>query len=327
MLPGDTRTFGQITVRAVPSYNIVKTNHPKSKNWLGYIVECGLIRIYAAGDTEQIPEMKNLGDISVAFLPIDGIYTMNTVEAAAAADDIQPDIAIPYHFNAPVNPQDFASRTSCPSRVLAVGQTISSEGWLQDFPLIGYWPLDEAAGSVAHDIASGNTGQVKGSAVWQPDIGRVKGTCQFDGTDDHIDAPKVLNPNSGPFSVFAWVKGTRANSVVISQADGTGSGRAWLACNDTGKLETRLTDGSAAVLTSDVVITDDSWHPIGIVWDGSIRHLYADGIEVAQDAMPIGKLLSADGHLYIGAGKSLAPSSRWLGMIDEVEIFNTAVIP
>jgi L-ascorbate metabolism protein UlaG (beta-lactamase superfamily) len=323
ILPGQTLSFGNLSVTGVPTNN---SNHPRSKNWLGFIIEVGLVRIYVAGDTSRIAEMKTLGDISVAFLPIDGNYNMGPAEAALAAGDIQPDLAIPYHwFNA--NPQTFASLAPCPTRVLTAGQTIASEDWMANPPLIGHWPLDESSGTVAHDLASGNTGLVSGAPVWQPTAGRVNGACLFDGLDDYIDLPMIFNPSSGPFSAFAWVKGVRPTSVVIAQTDGTGTGRIWLSCDDAGNLLTRLTDGTAALLTAPVAITDDAWHLVGVVWDGSRRHLYADGIEVAADTLQLGKLNSSNGRLYIGAGKTLSASTRWLGAIDEVEIYNKALSP
>ncbi|NLH18329.1 MAG: hypothetical protein GX455_17275 [Phycisphaerae bacterium] len=326
--PGQTLTFGPAIITAVPSYNIVKTNHPKSKNWLGFIVESGLVRIYAAGDTERIPEMKTLGNISVAFLPIDGTYTMNTIEAAAAAGDIDPDLAVPYHIRT-ANPQDFVSRTSCPSRALAVGQTIASEDWMANPSLIGHWPLDESDGTLAHDLASGNTGTVNGSAVWQPLDGRIGGACLYDGLNDYLDLPMILNPSSGPFSAFVWVRGTRPGAFILVQNDGSGAGRGWLVTDAAGKLFTRLSDTpSTQPLTADFVVTDGDWHLVGVVWDGSFRRLYADGVEVAADSVPLGKLLSSDGRMNLGAGKTPPQQfSLWVGSTDDLRIWNRALLP
>lgn len=73
-----------------------------------------------------------------------------------------------------------------------------------------------------------------------------------------------------------------------------------------GNLSTRLNDGAptTAPLTADCVITDGAWHRVGVVWDGSRRHLYADGIEVAVDAAPLGPLLSATESRLFG--------TRWM---------------
>ena len=87
--------------------------------------------------------------------------------------------------------------------------------------LIGHWPLDESSGSVAHDLASGNTGQVSGAAVWQPSAGRVNGACQFDGLNDYIDLPTILIPPSAP-SVPSSGHGEPDPAVfILTQTNGT----------------------------------------------------------------------------------------------------------
>ncbi|HUV63465.1 MAG TPA: MBL fold metallo-hydrolase, partial [Sedimentisphaerales bacterium] len=73
----------------VAAYNINKTNHPKSRNWVGYMIELGGKRVYVAGDTDLIDEMKSLGDIDVAILPAGGTYTMTASEAAQATQYIK----------------------------------------------------------------------------------------------------------------------------------------------------------------------------------------------------------------------------------------------
>ena len=97
--PGETTNIGEIAVKAVPAYNIKKAKfHPKSKNYLGYVVTIGGIRVYHAGDTERIPEMKEF-QCDIACLPLGQNYTMNSVqEAADAALDVKARIAIPIHY-------------------------------------------------------------------------------------------------------------------------------------------------------------------------------------------------------------------------------------
>jgi L-ascorbate metabolism protein UlaG (beta-lactamase superfamily) len=97
--PGDKQAFGELGVEAVPAYNIKKaTNHPKAKAYCGFILSAGGIRLYFAGDTERIPEMKDFA-CDVAFLPLGQTYTMNSVaEAAQAAIDVGAKMAVPIHF-------------------------------------------------------------------------------------------------------------------------------------------------------------------------------------------------------------------------------------
>jgi L-ascorbate metabolism protein UlaG (beta-lactamase superfamily) len=97
--PGEITNIGKIAVKAVPAYNIKKAKyHPKSKNYLGYVLNIGGIRIYHAGDTERIPEMKKF-QCDIACLPLGQTYTMSSVqEAADAALDVKARIAIPIHY-------------------------------------------------------------------------------------------------------------------------------------------------------------------------------------------------------------------------------------
>ncbi len=97
--PDEQTEINGIKIEAVPAYNVVKTKfHPKSNEWLGYILTIDGVRIYHAGDTERIPEMKNF-KTDIAIMPLGQTYTMNSVkEAAEAALDTKAQIAIPMHF-------------------------------------------------------------------------------------------------------------------------------------------------------------------------------------------------------------------------------------
>jgi hypothetical protein len=78
-------------------------------------------------------------------------------------------------------------------------------------------------------------------------------------------------------------------------------------------------------LVSEFLITDGEWHHIGFVWDGSYRALYVDGIEVAEDVSVQNPLKSATGSLYFGADKNLSPASFFVGLIDDVRIYDVAL--
>lgn len=98
---GETQTIGDVTVEAVPAYNIGKRFHPKEAGGVGYIVTVGGTRLYFAGDTDLIPEMDQIR-CDIALLPVSGTYVMTAEEAARAAGRIQPKIAIPMHYGAGV---------------------------------------------------------------------------------------------------------------------------------------------------------------------------------------------------------------------------------
>ncbi|MBO4826739.1 MAG: MBL fold metallo-hydrolase [Prevotella sp.] len=89
-----------IKVEAVPAYNTTEGRtqfHPKGRD-NGYILTIDGLRIYIAGDTEDIPEMANIKDIDIAFLPCNQPYTMTTEQLVRAARIIKPRVLFPYHY-------------------------------------------------------------------------------------------------------------------------------------------------------------------------------------------------------------------------------------
>jgi L-ascorbate metabolism protein UlaG (beta-lactamase superfamily) len=104
---GDTIAVGEVKIRAVPSYNTDKDFHPKKNGWLGYILDVDGVKIYHAGDTDFIPEMKDFR-VDVALLPVSGTYVMKWDEAVQAALAINPRLAIPMHYGAIVGGQEDA---------------------------------------------------------------------------------------------------------------------------------------------------------------------------------------------------------------------------
>ena len=107
--PGDKINVKGIDIEAVPSYNTNKKFHPKANNWVGYIFTVKGERIYIAGDTDFIPEMKNY-KADIALLPVSGTYVMTAEEAVNAALAIKPGIAVPMHYNSIVGNKDDAKR-------------------------------------------------------------------------------------------------------------------------------------------------------------------------------------------------------------------------
>lgn len=94
---GDNIEISGIKISAVASYNTNKQFHTKDSQKLGFIVTVEGVKIYHAGDTDLIPEMKNyLCDI--ALMPVSGTYVMTAEEAAKAALIIKPKVAIPMHY-------------------------------------------------------------------------------------------------------------------------------------------------------------------------------------------------------------------------------------
>jgi L-ascorbate metabolism protein UlaG (beta-lactamase superfamily)/rhodanese-related sulfurtransferase len=97
---GQNATLGNISIEAVPAYNISEGRtqfHPKGRD-NGYILTLDGLRIYIAGDTEDIPEMADIKNIDIAFLPCNQPYTMTPEQLIRAAKIIKPRVLFPYHY-------------------------------------------------------------------------------------------------------------------------------------------------------------------------------------------------------------------------------------
>jgi len=109
LAPGERREVDGVIIETVPAYNTNKQFHPQSNSWLGFILTVDGVRVYHAGDTDYIPEMKNIR-ADIALLPVSGTYVMTAEEAAQAAIAIGPKIAVPMHYAAIVGTSDDADR-------------------------------------------------------------------------------------------------------------------------------------------------------------------------------------------------------------------------
>ena len=102
MTNGESRVVAKgIKLDAVPAYNTTPGHtqfHPKGRD-NGYVLTIDGLRIYIAGDTEDIPEMAGVKDIDVAFLPCNQPYTMTPEQVAKAARTIKPKVLFPYHYS------------------------------------------------------------------------------------------------------------------------------------------------------------------------------------------------------------------------------------
>ncbi len=97
---GEGTTANEIAIAAVPAYNTTPDRlqyHPQGRD-NGYVLTIGDTRVYVAGDTEDIPEMRALADIAIAFLPMNLPYTMTVEQAADAVAAFAPGKVYPYHY-------------------------------------------------------------------------------------------------------------------------------------------------------------------------------------------------------------------------------------
>lgn len=204
--------------------------------------------------------------------------------------------------------------------------------------LIAYWKLDEADGGIAYNSIGKFDGVLNGDPQWQPDGGMNGGALSFDGMDDYVTTPFVIDPSLDSFSVFAWIKGGAPGQVILAQSSGLlteESGVNWLMADPVdGALRTDLKNPEVIgrnasppgpPLISATGMTDGDWHQIGFVRDADNRILYVDGIEVARDTAA--GLEPSDGGLYFGATSTLEPDSFFSGLIDDIRMYATALSP
>jgi hypothetical protein len=193
---------------------------------------------------------------------------------------------------------------------------------------IGHWEFN---GDALDTSGYMNHANVVGDALWQLDGGRHDGALLLDGLNDYVSTPFVLDPATGVFSAFAWIKGGAPGQTIISQQNGVN----WLMADaDEGTLRTNLTIPAVTMrgqtisgppLISAGLFTDGDWHGVGFVWDGSRRLLYIDDVEVAMDESE--NLAPSGGGLIIGAGARLEDASCFSGVIDDVRIYNRPIKP
>jgi len=99
MEPGQKIDGGDFLVESVKAYNIDKGFHPADEGWMGYVFDFGNVSVYHSGDSDLIPEMKEINrENLIALLPIGGTYTMNVEEAVKAAEYVKSKITIPMHY-------------------------------------------------------------------------------------------------------------------------------------------------------------------------------------------------------------------------------------
>jgi len=200
------------------------------------------------------------------------------------------------------------------------------------YRLTAHWKLDETDGGIAYDSFGDYDGTLNGNPLWQPTGGMTGGTLLFDGVDDYVSTPFILDPSKGSLSVFAWIYCWTPGQVIISLSNTTGArgaipGCTWLGIDPTGgTLMTGFSDQYFGTLESESVITDMQWHHVGFVYDMDTLHrrLYVDGVLVAEDTSAVSGVPS-DSGLNIGASKDLDPTSLFSGFIDDVRIYNQAL--
>lgn len=95
--PNETKKVDDLTFDIIPAYNINKSYHKKSYNWVGYNLTIGSVRYYVVGDSDVTDEFKSV-KCDVIFVPVGGVYTMSDSEAALSVNEMNVKVAVPVHY-------------------------------------------------------------------------------------------------------------------------------------------------------------------------------------------------------------------------------------
>ena len=126
---GESTNAAGVPIEAIPAYNTTEDRlqyHPEGRD-NGYVLTIGEARVYIAGDTEDIPEMRALQNIDLAFVPMNLPYTMTVDQAASAVAEFVPSVVYPYHHRGS-DVEQFRSQVE----EAADGVEVRLSGWYED---------------------------------------------------------------------------------------------------------------------------------------------------------------------------------------------------
>lgn len=208
--------------------------------------------------------------------------------------------------------------------------------------LVGWWKLDETAGTSASDSSgSGLSGTLTNGPVWQPSGGKVGGALLFDNTNKYVSvADNAILDFDGaePFSISAWFKhndpaNANYDNIVSKGIAGTCLYNYGLhfdsntqilifATNDDNTCTNMVTQSWAFSSTS---IQPGVWYYAVGTFDGTNMRLYVNGILEDTQNISTHLPLSRGTPLYMGIGQPSGPGQFWNGLIDDVRIYSRAL--
>lgn len=131
LVPGESIEVSNMTIHAIPAYNREKEYHPRENGWLGFLIEMEGKRLYYAGDTDFLDEMKALGAVDLGLFPVGGTFTMDASEAVEAARAVGAATSLPYHWGDIVgsrkDAQRFVQKLENSAKLLKPGESLSIE--------------------------------------------------------------------------------------------------------------------------------------------------------------------------------------------------------
>ena len=151
----------------------------------------------------------------------------------------------------------------------------------------------------------------------------VKRSIYFDGATDYVNMDDVLNLNTTNFTISAWVKrgASSSNTSILSKRNAAYTEGYDFKINASNRFEMSWKNGTTQTITSNIVIPQDEWHQVAIIYSGATANLYIDGVldQTASLSAPV----STTQFFNIGAADK--STSFYEGNIDEVRVWNTAL--
>ncbi|WP_426091035.1 LamG-like jellyroll fold domain-containing protein [Flavobacterium sp. DSR3-2] len=149
---------------------------------------------------------------------------------------------------------------------------------------------------------------------------------KFDGTNDFLDAGKVLNLNTS-FTVSAWInKNTdNFNKTILSKRNSSFSEGYDLSINSTGRAEMSWYVGTTKkTITSNAIIPRGKWHHVGVTFNGTTAKIYIDGVNKVSTTLA-GAPTATTQSFLLAAADGVAPTALFDGSIDEVRVWDIAL--
>lgn len=271
--------------------------------------------LYVDGAVDISGSYANIADIAN-----DGPFTINSPNSYlnAAIDDVRV-------YNRPLSAAEIAG-------LYAMGN-----GYNVRDGLVGWWTLDETAGTTAHASGGGIDGTMQGGLDAGTDSvsGQIGTALDFDGSDDHIDLgnPASLQLTTA-FTLAAWINAdVIVDNDIISKTDWPSSKGYLINVNDVDTGQNRIAclisaNGSGYnVYYSDAVLLEDTWYHVGCIYDGAegTLDIYVNGIlSNMTENGAVSTIHNSTSNVVIGR-RELAAGLEWDGMIDDARIYSRAL--
>jgi len=198
-------------------------------------------------------------------------------------------------------------------------------------PPVGEWKFDEGVGTTAYDTSGNNYSGLISGALWQ--TGKIGKAMVFDGSNDYIEPPIVLNDTSA-FTINAWVKGVSGPSAeggwgyIVHRGAATSIGNSiyWIGVNLSGNYAAAV-NGNYSQGDTGILANKNIWRFISLSYDGSSQKIYIDG--QLKTSYTLGSITNSTVSNRLGFGSTPISSTYrpFDGSIDQVRIYNYARTP